>query len=92
MQLDAQCHLLKCAITWHLCQKGRYHKPILLVFDHQNVLVDLERTTAVSLLGKTVLVDQTIPSYCPFVTTDTRVPALLLDQANRNNSQALKML
>ena len=62
-------------------QKERCHKPILLVFDHRNVLVDLERTTAVSLLGKTVLVDQTIPSFCPFVTTGMRVPALLLDQA-----------
>ena len=81
MRLDAQCHLLKCAITQHLCQKERCHKPILLVFDHRNVLVDLEKTTAISLLGNTVLVDQTIPSFCPFVTTGIRVPALLLDQA-----------
>ena len=78
MQLDAQCHLLGCAITRHLCQKETHHMLPLWAYDHQSVLVDLVKITTVSLLEKTVPADQTIPTVCLVVIICIKVPALLI--------------
>ena len=75
MELHVQFYLLKCVTIHHLCQKERYHKPILLVFGHQNVLTNLEMTTTALILKRIVLIDQTIPIICPFATTGIKVPA-----------------